>query len=117
MSKNKKKKEKIIEGLEIVDFASEGKSIGKHEGKVIFVPFTAPGDVVDVRVLKDRRNHTEATVVQFQKRSSLRTDPACKHFQTCGGCKWQHVPYSEQIKFKEIQVKEVSQQNGIYFFS
>jgi 23S rRNA (uracil1939-C5)-methyltransferase len=103
---SKKKKEKIIEGLEIVDFASEGKCIGKHEGKVVFVPFTAPGDVVDVRVLKDRRNHTEAVVINFQKRSSLRTDPACVYFQTCGGCKWQHIPYEEQIKFKESQAKE-----------
>jgi 23S rRNA (uracil1939-C5)-methyltransferase len=106
MAKSKKKKEKIIEGLEIIDFASEGKCIGKHDGKVIFVPFTAPGDVVDVRVLKDRRNHADATAVQFQKRSSLRTDPVCQHFQICGGCKWQHVPYNEQLKFKESQAKE-----------
>jgi 23S rRNA (uracil1939-C5)-methyltransferase len=106
MSKNKKKKEKIIEGLEILEFAAEGKSIGKHEGKVVFVPFTAPGDKVDVRVLKDRRNHTDAGLLKIQQPSSLRIDPVCKHFQTCGGCKWQHVPYSEQLKFKETQAKE-----------
>lgn len=103
---SKKKKEKIIQDLEIIDFASEGKSMGKYEGKVIFVPFTAPGDVVDVRLLKDRRNHAEATVIEYKKRSSLRTEPACEYFQTCGGCKWQHIPYSEQIKFKEEQAKE-----------
>lgn len=103
---SKKKKEKIIQDLEIIDFASEGKSMGKYEGKVIFVPFTAPGDVVDVRLLKDRRNHAEATVIEYKKRSSLRTEPACEYFQTCGGCKWQHIPYSEQMKFKEAQAKE-----------
>jgi 23S rRNA (uracil1939-C5)-methyltransferase len=106
MSKNKKKKEKIIEGLEITEFAAEGKSIGKHEGKVVFVPFTVPGDIVDVRVGKDRRNHTEATLLTIRQPSPIRIPPVCKYFQTCGGCKWQHVPYNEQIKFKESQARE-----------
>ncbi len=102
----KKKKEKIIEDLEIIEVAAEGKSIGKHEGKVIFVPYTAPGDVVNVRLGKDRRNHAEGTVVQFLKKSVLRSEPVCQHFGVCGGCKWQHMPYPEQLKFKEQQVKD-----------
>ena len=103
---NKKKKEKIIEQLEIVDVAAEGKAIGKHEGKVIFVPFAAPGDIVDVRLGKDRRNHAEGTILQFHQKSSKRVEPKCEHFGTCGGCKWQHLPYSEQLAFKETQVKD-----------
>ena len=101
-----KRKEKIIERLEITDVAAEGKAIGKHEGKVVFVPYTAPGDVVDVRVLKDRRHHVEAMVLEFHERSSLRVEPRCTYFGICGGCKWQHLPYAAQIDFKEKQVKE-----------
>lgn len=101
-----KRKEKVIEKLEIIDFASEGKSIGKHEGKIIFIPFSAPGDVVDVKLTKDRRNHAEGVIVKFHVQSPLRVEPACTYFQTCGGCKWQHIPYTKQLEFKEQQVKE-----------
>lgn len=112
MSKNKKRKEKIIESLEITEFAAEGKSIGKHEGKVVFVPYAAPGDIVDVRVGKDRRNHAEGTIVNFHKRSDKRIEPKCKYFTVCGGCKWQHVPYKEQLGFKETQVKDQLERIG-----
>jgi 23S rRNA (uracil1939-C5)-methyltransferase len=103
---NKKRKEKIVENLEILEFAAEGKSIGKYDGKVIFVPFSAPGDVVDVRLMKDRRNHAEGVVVNRHKDSDKRIQPVCKYFTVCGGCKWQHISYEDQLSFKETQVKD-----------
>ncbi len=112
MPKQKKRKEKIIEQLEIIEVAAEGKAIGKYEGKVVFVPFTAPGDIVDVRILKDRRNHAEATVVKFHQRSDKRIEPTCSYFETCGGCKWQHLSYREQLAFKQTQVKDQLQRIG-----
>jgi 23S rRNA (uracil1939-C5)-methyltransferase len=112
MSKIKKRKEKIIEQLEITEVAAEGKAIGKHDGKVVFVSYGAPGDIVDVRISKDRRNHAEGTIVQFHKKSDRRIEPTCKYFGVCGGCKWQHLPYKEQLAFKEAQVKDQLQRIG-----
>ncbi len=109
---NKKKKEKIIEQLEITEVAAEGKALGKYEGKVIFVPYAAPGDIVDVRVGKDRRNHAEGIILQFHKKSDIRVDPKCTYFGICGGCKWQHLPYKEQLTFKETQVKDQLERIG-----
>lgn len=106
MARRKDKKDKIIEKVEITEFAAEGKAIGKHEGKIIFVPFSAPGDVVDIKLTKDRRNHAEGLIHQMHVASKLRVNPRCIHYQTCGGCKWQHIPYPEQTKFKDQQVKD-----------
>lgn len=112
MPKDKNRKQKIIEQLEITEAVAEGKSIGKHDGKVIFVSFAAPGDIVDIRLTKDRRNHAEGTIIHFHKKSPLRVTPKCNYFEVCGGCKWQHMPYNEQLKFKETQVKDQLQRIG-----
>jgi 23S rRNA (uracil1939-C5)-methyltransferase len=102
----RKKKYPLVERLEIVDIAAEGKSIGKHEGMVLFVPQVVPGDVVDVQVLRKRKNYMEGIVTSYHKYSDRRTDPFCEHFGVCGGCKWQQLSYSEQLIYKQKQVTD-----------
>ena len=101
----RKKKERIVyENIEIIDVAAEGKSIAKVDDKIVFVPFTIPGDVVDVQIGRSRKKFAEGRVVNFVKRSENRVEPVCEHFGICGGCKWQMLPYQDQIKFKQQQV-------------
>lgn len=107
-----KKKYPRIERLEIIDIAAEGKSIGKHEGLIVFVPQVIPGDIVDVQVNRKRKNFMEGFVVNFHKYSDKRIKPFCEHFGVCGGCKWQHLPYSEQLKYKQKQVTDSLQRIG-----
>ncbi|MFO7655741.1 MAG: 23S rRNA (uracil(1939)-C(5))-methyltransferase RlmD [Bacteroidales bacterium] len=102
----RKKTYLLIEHLEIIDIAAEGNSIGRHDGMVVFVPQCVPGDVVDVRVVRKRKNFMEGVVTNYHRYSDTRTEPLCEHFGVCGGCKWQHLPYSEQLKFKQKQVTD-----------
>ncbi len=92
--------------IEILAAGSEGKSIAKIDDKVIFVPYAAPGDIVDLKVVKKKKAYLEAKITKMHKESDLRITPKCSHFTVCGGCKWQHLPYSEQAKFKHQQVKD-----------
>ncbi|MCK5846614.1 MAG: 23S rRNA (uracil(1939)-C(5))-methyltransferase RlmD [Bacteroidales bacterium] len=92
--------------VEILTAGSEGKSIAKIDDKVIFVPYAAPGDIVDLKVVKKKKSYLEAKITKYHKRSEIRIEPKCSHFETCGGCKWQHMPYEEQTKFKHQQVKD-----------
>ena len=96
----------FIEGLHITTLAAEGKAMGKVDNQVVFVPMTVPGDIVDVQVRKHHRRYMEATVVRYVERSPLRTEPSCDHFGVCGGCKWQNLPYDEQLKQKTKQVED-----------
>ena len=96
----------LIEGLEITSLAAEGKSIGRYEGAVVFVPMTVPGDVVDVQIRAKHRRFMEGTAVRFVKRSDKRVEPVCEHFGVCGGCKWQNLPYDEQLRYTTEQVRE-----------
>ena len=91
----KDKKKPLLEGVEITAYAAEGKSLARVNDKVVFVPFGAVGDVVDIQVRRSRR------IIQP---SPVRIEPKCEHFGVCGGCKWQHIPYEEQLKFKQQQV-------------
>lgn len=101
----RKKKERIVyENIEIVDVAAEGKSIAKVDDKIVFVPFTIPGDVVNVQIGRSRKKFAEGRVVDFVKRSENRIEPVCEHFGVCGGCKWQMLPYQDQIRYKQQQV-------------
>ncbi len=90
----------IIEDLQIIDIAEEGKGVGKHQDLVIFVEKAVPGDVVDARLYKKKKNFAEAAIHLLKKPSQFRVDPFCTHFGTCGGCKWQHMTYEAQLKFK-----------------
>ena len=96
----------LIEGLEITTLAAEGKAMGKVENQVVFVPMTVPGDVVDVQIRKHHRRFMEGVVVRYVKKSELRVDHFCEHFGICGGCKWQNLPYEEQLKQKTKQVED-----------
>jgi len=93
-----------IEQVEITDIGAEGKAIAKIDNRVIFITQVIPGDIVDVQVTKKRKSFMEAVPVNFHKYSDMRTEPFCEHFGVCGGCKWQNLPYNEQLKYKHQQV-------------
>ena len=107
-----RKKRKIIEGLEVVSIAAEGKAIAKHEEKVIFIAGAIPGDVVDVELHRVKKTHAEGKVLRYQKYSEDRIQAECEHFGVCGGCKWQQLPYPQQILFKQQQVIDQFQRIG-----
>ena len=100
----KKKPLPIIERVEITNVAAEGKAIAKIDDKVIFITQTVPGDIVDIQVTRKKKSFLEAVPVKFHKYSDIRTEPFCEHFGICGGCKWQNLPYDEQLKYKHQQV-------------
>ncbi len=100
----KKKELPIVEQIEIADVAAEGKAIARYNDMVIFVPYVAPGDIVDLQLYKKKHRYAEGRVLKFHQYSPLRVEPFCEQFGVCGGCKWQHLPYEEQLKFKQKQV-------------
>lgn len=108
----RKNKDKIIHDVEITDIGSEGKALGRIEDKVVFVPSLIPGDVVDVKIRRKRKKFIEGIPVAFKKYSDWRIAPFCRHFGTCGGCKWQHLPYEKQLMFKEKQVIDALERIG-----
>jgi 23S rRNA (uracil1939-C5)-methyltransferase len=99
----------ILPNLHIVDIAEEGKGVAKSDELVVFVEKAVPGDVVDVRIVKKKKNFAEAVIENLHTSSELRTDPFCQHFGTCGGCKWQHMQYEAQLKFKYKSVEAALQ--------
>ena len=86
--------------------AAEGKAIAKVDDLVIFVPYVVPGDVVDLQIKRKKNKYAEAEAVKFHELSPIRAVPFCQHYGVCGGCKWQVLPYAEQIKFKQKQVED-----------
>ena len=106
MSNKKKKEPEYLEDVLIVDAGSEGMSVAKPEGRVVFIPFGVPGDVVDIEVFKKKKNYFEGRILKFKKLSDKRVDPVCQHFGLCGGCKWQHLDYQWQLYYKQKQVKD-----------
>lgn len=100
----KKKELPLLEGIEITGVAAEGKALARVNDMVVFVPFVVPGDVVDLQLTRKKNKYAEAKAVRFIKYSAVRTVPFCAHFGVCGGCKWQQLPYEEQLKYKQQQV-------------
>lgn len=100
----KRKPLPTLQNVTITDIAAEGKSLAKVDDMVVFVPFTVPGDIVNLQVRKKKHHYCEAEVINFIKYSDHRAVPFCSHFGICGGCKWQNLPYEEQIKAKQKQV-------------
>lgn len=100
----KRKELPVIEGVEISDVAAEGKSIARVNDMVVFIPYGAPGDIVDIKLDKKRKSYAEAHIVAMKTPSTIRINPFCQHFGVCGGCKWQHIPYEYQLKYKRQQV-------------
>ena len=100
----KKKPLPLLEGVTIEAVAAEGKCLFHWDELVVFVPFCVPGDVCDVQIRRKKHSFAEGEVVRFIHYSNVRATPFCQHFGVCGGCKWQNLPYSEQLKFKQQQV-------------
>lgn len=100
----KRKPLPILTDILITDVAAEGKAIAKVDNLVIFVPYVVPGDVVDLQIKRKKHSYAEAEAIALKKPSELRAQPFCKHFGVCGGCKWQCLPYEEQLRFKQKQV-------------
>ena len=99
-----KKKLPVLEHVTVSDVAAEGKAIVRHEGGVVFVPYVAPGDVIDVQLTRKRGSWAEGKAIRFHAYSSQRTTPFCEHYGVCGGCQWQILPYAEQLRYKRQQV-------------
>jgi len=101
----KKARKQVFENVEVIDAGAKGKTIAKApDGKVIFLPNAVPGDVVDVQTFKKRKAFYEGKATVFHKLSDKRTAPACEHFGTCGGCKWQDMGYEHQLFYKQKEV-------------
>lgn len=100
----RKKPLPVVENFEITGVAAEGKSLGHWNEMVTFVPYGAPGDVVNLQITRKKHNFAEGTITSMVKASDLRVKPVCEHFGVCGGCKWQHLPYECQLKYKQQQV-------------
>ena len=101
----KKKQLPLLEKVTITDVAAEGMALARVNDLVVFVPYVVPGDVVDLQVKRKKHSYAEAVAVNFHEYSSLRAVPFCQHYGVCGGCKWQVLPYAEQIKYKQKQVE------------
>ena len=99
-----KKPHPIFTDITITDIAAEGKAIAKVNDIVVFVPFVVPGDVVDLQVTRKKSHFMEARPIHFHSFSEKRTEAVCEHYGICGGCKWQILPYTEQIRYKQKQV-------------
>ena len=95
-----------MEKVKVDDYAAEGKSLAKVDGKVVFIESAVPGDVVDVKLFKNKKDWAEGYPIQFHEYSKERVEPFCSHFGVCGGCQWQMLPYEKQLAYKEKQVEE-----------
>jgi len=107
-----KLKNKVLENLEVTGYAAGGKSIAKLEGKVVFIEGAVPGDIVDVRLSKNKKDWAEGKAIRFERFSQDRVVPFCKHFGVCGGCKWQMLPYEKQLQYKQQEVADQMKRIG-----
>ncbi len=101
-----KQKNRVIRDLEVSGYAAGGKAIAKLDGKVYFIEGAVPGDVVDIRLTKSKKDWGEGKAIHFKSYSLERTTPFCSHFGICGGCKWQMLPYELQLKYKQEEVEQ-----------
>ena len=100
----RKKKNIVLEEVLVENYAAEGKSLARLDGKVIFIENVVPGDVVDIRLSKNKKDWAEGYPIQFKSYSKERVAPFCQHFGVCGGCQWQMLPYQKQLQYKQQQV-------------
>lgn len=96
----------MLENVRITDIGAEGKALARVDNMVVFVPMLIPGDVVDIQVTRKHKKYLEGRVLRFREYSPDRIAPVCVHFGTCGGCKWQHLPYELQLFYKKKQVTD-----------
>jgi len=102
----------LLEDVEIIDVGSEGKSVARVDNYVVFTEHVAPGDIVDIQVYKKKSSYMEGRVVNIKKKSENRAEPFCEHFGRCGGCKWQILPYDQQLIYKRRHVKNALKRIG-----
>jgi 23S rRNA (uracil1939-C5)-methyltransferase len=102
----RRKEMPLLERVMITDIGAEGNALARVDNLVVFVPMLIPGDIVDIKVIKKRKKYLEGIVLKIHEYSSDRIKPRCIHFGVCGGCKWQHLPYKLQLKYKEKQVRD-----------
>ena len=102
----RKKKNQVLYNVRVEDYAAEGKSLARVDGKVIFIEHAVPGDLVDVRLTKNKKDWAEGHPLFFHAYSQDRVVPFCEHFGVCGGCQWQMLPYEKQLKYKQQQVTD-----------
>jgi 23S rRNA (uracil1939-C5)-methyltransferase len=107
-----KKQLPVLEKVEIGSVAAEGKAVARVDGMAVFIPFAAPGDVADIQLTKKKNSYAEGKAIRFHRYSPLRVQPFCPHFGVCGGCKWQHLSYDEQVKYKQAQVTDALERIG-----
>jgi 23S rRNA (uracil1939-C5)-methyltransferase len=105
------RKETVLE-LEVTDIAFGGSGVARQDGKVYFIPFTAPGDRVRVRVTRDRRKFAEAELLEVLGKGAGRVEPVCQYFGRCGGCAYQHLEYGAQVRIKSAQVEQTLRRVG-----
>src|SRR5665213_632919 len=103
---NQVAKKRFFEDVTIIDIAEEGKGVGKADDFVLFVDKAVPGDIADIEVYRSKKNFGEGKIAELKQASEYRTQPFCEHFGTCGGCKWQHMTYAAQLKFKQKSVND-----------
>ncbi len=101
---SKKKNLPLYPAVEITGIAAEGKALTRIDDCVVFVPYCVPGDIIDLQITKKKHNFMEGRVERFVSYSDKRTAPRCPHYGTCGGCKWQILPYEEQLRYKQQQI-------------
>ncbi|MHA4812151.1 23S rRNA (uracil(1939)-C(5))-methyltransferase RlmD [Flavitalea flava] len=108
----RKNKNVTLKGILVEDYAAEGKSLARVDGKVIFIENAIPGDIVDVKLVKNKKDWAEGFIIGYQQYSPDRVDPFCSHFGVCGGCRWQMLPYPKQLQYKQKQVADVLERIG-----
>ncbi|MEE2954139.1 MAG: 23S rRNA (uracil(1939)-C(5))-methyltransferase RlmD [Bacteroidota bacterium] len=99
-----KRKNILLEEIEIIDVANKGKSVAKHNGVTIFTKGGVPGDICDINIFKKRKSYWEGNIIETHTYSKKRTKPRCEHFEICGGCTWQNIEYKHQLEYKETQI-------------
>ena len=106
MKMRKAKQEIILNDVQVSDAGAEGKAIVRVDGMVVFVPFVVPGDIIDLKIIKKKKNYAEGRALCVKQPSPLRVEPLCTHFGICGGCKWQTLNYESQLQYKQQQVEQ-----------
>ena len=107
-----KRKKIVVENLAVTGYAAEGKALGRLEGKVIFVEGAVPGDVADILITRNKKDWAEGKAIKIKEFSKERVEPFCVHFGVCGGCKWQMLPYEQQLKYKQQEAADAFKRIG-----
>ncbi|MBT8327696.1 MAG: 23S rRNA (uracil(1939)-C(5))-methyltransferase RlmD [Bacteroidia bacterium] len=112
MGRNRKNRQVLFENVELLAGGGEGHAIARIDNKVVFVKYGAPGDVVDIRIIGRKKKYSLAKITKIHTASEVRTDSFCKHYELCGGCRWQHIDYSAQLNLKNQWTLDCLQRIG-----